>query len=577
MKLIKKLLCLIGAMVLILPGLAIARDTSEITDWYIKDFQSEIIVNKDSTLDITEKIIADCGNLSNKHGIFRVLPTQVYKTSTEIIKMPIKLISITDFNGKPLHYSASSNITNHTISWKIGDPDVEVTGENYYQIKYKVKNVVRFDSVDFDEFYWNLNGNFWDIETDKFSGKIIFPSEVTEGNSKIDYYTGSFGAKDQEAANYSWISDNVLEFNSTRTLDGGEGITASIIFPKNIFTPYEPGFWEKNWQYFSFLIPIIAFIICFWLWFKYGNDPSIKGPVVPEFSIPGELLPMEMGEVLTNGRLRTNHISAGIINLAVNKIIKIEKLENKDYKLNLLSKETKGLSEAEVQLINNLFAGKDEVTLSKLKNKFYTTLSGLEDLIKEKLEKAELVSGSNSCLRITLMTLAFLCFPGVVFFVMWWILAINLLFTSIILIVFAIIIPRRSLEAHRMLKKIEGFKLYMKTAEKYRQQFNEKENIFEKFLPYAMIFGITGLWIEKMKKIYGQEYFETYHPIWFYGAGLSHFDAGSFDGAISSLSSNMASTLASSPSASGSSGWSGGGGGGGFSGGGGGGGGGGGW
>jgi len=576
MRTISKIFLGLFLLIFLMPLKSEAREKANITDWYIKNFQSEIIVNKDSSLDITEKITADCGNLPDKHGIYRVLPTQVYKTSTEVIKTPIKLISVTDFNGRPVHYEESSSFTYHTISWKIGDSDRTVTGENNYIIKYKVKNAIRFFNEDFDELYWNLNGNFWEIETDSFTGKIVFPAEITQANTKIDYYTGSFGAKSEDGATYSWSADNILEFNSTRTLKSGEGITASVIFPKNIFTPYKPGFFEKYWQYFSFILPIISFIICFLLWAKFGNDPNIKGPIVPEFEVPGGLKPMEMGEVMTNGKLSTNHVSAGIINMAVNKMIKIEKAENKDYKLMLLKKELRDISEAETLLIEELFSGKDETMLSKLKNKFYSKLGTLEDSIKKKLEKEKLIGGSNSCLRITFIMFAVFAFPAVFFFIVWWILALNLLLTSIIFIIFAILIPRRSVEAVQMMRKIEGFKLYMKTAEKYRQQFNEKENIFEKYLPYAMIFGITGLWIEKIKKIYGQDYFNTYHPIWFIGPGFEHFDAGSFDNAISSLSSNMSSTLASAPSASGSGGWSGGGGGG-FSGGGGGGGGGGGW
>ena len=46
------------------------------TDWVIKDFQSTITVNKDSSLLIEEKITADADSLPDKHGIFRVLPTQ---------------------------------------------------------------------------------------------------------------------------------------------------------------------------------------------------------------------------------------------------------------------------------------------------------------------------------------------------------------------------------------------------------------------------------------------------------------------------------------------------------------------
>jgi uncharacterized membrane protein len=112
--------------------------------------------------------------------------------------------------------------------------------------------------------------------------------------------------------------------------------------------------------------------------------------------------------------------------------------------------------------------------------------------------------------------------------------------------------------------------MYMDKAERYRQKYLEKENIFEKLLPYAIMFGITTMWIKKMKNIYGEEYFNTYHPAWYYGAGLASFNADTFGAQISQISSNMASTMSSSPSSSGS-------GGGGFSGGGGGGGGGGGW
>jgi len=116
--------------------------------------------------------------------------------------------------------------------------------------------------------------------------------------------------------------------------------------------------------------------------------------------------------------------------------------------------------------------------------------------------------------------------------------------------------------------EVQGFKLYMETAEKYRQQFYEKENIFEKFLPYAMVFGITGLWIQKIKQIYGEKYFETYHPVWFTGAGISTFNVNSFTSSLNSISSSIAANI-SSPSGSGVGGGGGAGGGGGGGGGGG--------
>src|SRR4030043_1940423 len=140
----KSILFFLGLILLLTLSSTIkAQEADSITDWHIKDFYSEITVNKDSSLDITEKITADCGNLPGKHGIFRVLPTQVYKSKSETIKTPISLLSITDFNNIPILYTESKDFWNHTLIWKIGDPNKEVTGVNYYQIKYRVQNAIR--------------------------------------------------------------------------------------------------------------------------------------------------------------------------------------------------------------------------------------------------------------------------------------------------------------------------------------------------------------------------------------------------------------------------------------------------
>ena len=133
------------------------RNSSQITDWYIDNFRSNIVVNKDSSLLIMEIITADCGNLPNKHGIFRVLPTQVKTDSGVVYRSPIELVGITDLEGVPYKYQTIKS--GDTITWKIGDANKTVTGVNYYKIVYKVKNAIRFTNPDSPEFYWNLSGN----------------------------------------------------------------------------------------------------------------------------------------------------------------------------------------------------------------------------------------------------------------------------------------------------------------------------------------------------------------------------------------------------------------------------------
>ena len=135
----------------------------------------------------------------------------------------------------------------------------------------------------------------------------------------------------------------------------------------------------------------------------------------------------------------------------------------------------------------------------------------------------------------------------------------------VIILVFLLLMPRRTEKGAQALWKIKGFKMYMETAEKYRQQFYEKENIFEKLLPYAMVFGIATLWIKKMKDIYGDKYFSSYHPVWLVDSSGSGFDVGSFSSELNSISSAISSSAGTSSGAGGggSSGGGGGGGGGG--------------
>jgi hypothetical protein len=177
--------------------------------WYIKDFDSTIELKENSTAVITEKIIADCGK-AKKHGIFRVLPIFHYpEYSEEKVYHPITLISITNFANKPYKYKEIRNSNDQTITWQIGDPNSSVTGVNEYIIKYEIKNVI--DSKDNSQsFYWNLNGNFWDLQTDHFTGHIIFPSQINQSNTDLQFFTGTFKSKTSGELKTDW-QDNVLD------------------------------------------------------------------------------------------------------------------------------------------------------------------------------------------------------------------------------------------------------------------------------------------------------------------------------------------------------------------------------
>jgi uncharacterized membrane protein YgcG len=141
-------------------------------------------------------------------------------------------------------------------------------------------------------------------------------------------------------------------------------------------------------------------------------------------------------------------------------------------------------------------------------------------------------------------------------------------------------IKQPTLEGQRVMDQIEGFRMYLGTAEgEFLQSMHPPEvtpELFEKYLPYALALGVENEWAEKFSTVLeraaaaaGQS--TVYHPSWYRGATWNAASMGDFAGG---LGSSLGGAVSSSSTAPGSSS---GGGGGGSSGGGGGGGGGGGW
>jgi uncharacterized membrane protein len=138
------------------------------------------------------------------------------------------------------------------------------------------------------------------------------------------------------------------------------------------------------------------------------------------------------------------------------------------------------------------------------------------------------------------------------------------LLSALILGVFARIMPARTVAGARAREATLGFKEFLSKVEeeRYRKMITSPE-LFERFLPYAMAFGVADKWANAFRNIYREP------PTWYVG-GSGQFNASTFSHDISNMSSAMSSSMSSSPSSSGSGGGgssgggSGGGGGGGF-------------
>ena len=253
-------------------------------------------------------------------------------------------------------------------------------------------------------------------------------------------------------------------------------------------------------------------------------------------------------------------------------------LQRKDWKLTAsgVPERVPELKPYEASLYWKLFpANKTETTLSELRGHFADDLQEVEGLLYKDAAQGGWFAGDPRWTRATWIVVGALV--GVLGFLVaamlggytgWGLAGLAMVPAGLAQVVGAFFMPRRTAAGSRLLDQALGFRLYMTTAERYRQQFAERENISTAFLPYAIVFGCVERWARAF-----QDLDQAQRESGWYGSG--GWQALALSQSLQDFNDHLGATLAAPPPSSGGSGS--GFGGGGFSGGGGGGGGGGSW
>lgn len=123
--------------------------------------------------------------------------------------------------------------------------------------------------------------------------------------------------------------------------------------------------------------------------------------------------------------------------------------------------------------------------------------------------------------------------------------------------------PRLNTDGRELKRKLLGFKLYLETAERYRLQ-NLTPETFEKYLPYAMLFGVEKKWARAFTTV------SLPSPSWYSGTYTNGLAGSTNSGGFSAFAAGFSTSFSSAFASSGGGGSGGGGGAGGGGGGGGG-------
>ncbi|MDE6658677.1 MAG: DUF2207 domain-containing protein [Eubacterium sp.] len=508
-------------------------------DYYFESYDVSINVLENNTLEITEKISAYFN--IDKHGIYREIPTTNYVEradgSTDVIDAKVKNVSVSE------NYEADTDGNYYVI--RIGDEDRTVLGPRDYTISYSYvmgKDV----GVDFDELYFNLIGDEWDTYINNVTFKVTMPKEFDA--KKVGLSTGSYGTVGTDTIEYK-VSGNEISGKVTEELKPGEALTLRVELPDGYF------YFNMTEYYISLaamvVIPLIALIIVFLLWYKFGRDKKVVEVV--EFYPPDQMSSLDVA-FWKQGLVTSKDTIPLMIELANEGYIKINQVEKKkligsktDFVIERAKNTYYGNDACKRVFFDGLFINKNAVTSKDLKNKFYKTIEKITTMVNTP-ENKKLVFDAKS-MRMVLV--------GVVLSILSIVASIAIhsetiggnektiavvagVAVGVISAIFSFFVRRRTDKGYEYLQRIMGFKKFLETAEKEKLEMLVEENpeYYYDILPYAYVLGVSDKWTKNFESIaiepptwYSGSVFDR---IWFY-----HFINSTFKSTSTAMTSSQ--------------------------------------
>lgn len=590
-----------------------------------KSLNYDVTVNEDGSMDVVETWNIHISETNTLYKDFTI-DTSKYAgiTNVEVIQISptrkeLKQIYVEQYHvDTDCFYALKTNYSTFEIAWNVGLDNS--SANRVYEIRYTIEDAVKVYD-DCTELYWMFLDTTNKISGKNITGTIKLPNEVDDIETLRVWGHGPLNADIQKESNDTvTFSCNSL---SSNTMLEVRIVTEENIYPlstKKISTNRlkyileQEQEWadqanakrEKNTKIFVtiFLVVLLIFIFFLFKIIKYIKDgqkiknqySKIQNDLKYFRDIPNEnkATPAKAAYLyyLKNNKSNMENnlskvFSATILDLSLRGYIEFEPIDKKEMKIILkkdMNEEELPIDEKSIyKLIKKACKQNDEITTKELKKyahknyeSVYKTIKSLTSNASKALREDEIIdkekenlykkykNKANGYLFAVIMCICipifFIAFPIIIEF-----------------IICAIICSSNSKKFSILSEAGEEQEKQWKALKKYMDDFSllkEREVpdliLWEKYLVYATVFGISKKVVEQLKVVYPEMLdpnsysHHNYHYMYFMcDTRFGNDFIGSFDRMVSSVY-NSASSAYSAAHSSGS------GGGGGFSGGGGG-------
>ncbi|MFK4085543.1 DUF2207 domain-containing protein [Kribbella sp. NPDC020789] len=538
-------------------------------DWVTR-FAIDYTVTPDGVLKVQETIAYHFDDVG-RHGIYRDL----------VIREPYGLgkdqrYDVTNLQvSEPFHTSTTktNDDRNEVLRIKIGESGKTLaTQDATYRISYDVRGALRhFD--DHSELFWDATGAGWDAVLHD----VAISATVPQGVRQVRCFAGPAGST--QPCESARITKGKAVYAASGIDRGGQvtivaSIPAGAVINDAPIVVNQPGFLDRNGLSIpavivSALITVAALVFRKLYVVRGGRDlryaglppgtlppAGDKGEAVKDtlaenqipvaFSPPG--IPVAEGGLLLDAKTDSVEIAATLIDLAVRGVLRIDN-SGKKRKAVLVDPDL-ATAPHERRLLKGLFPALKVGKESKLEQRAPgdNSLSIAADKTVEAIRKqvqdrgwyvampapsrlghpyvgAWLVTGFCAVIGLLILIIGLVKhgFPS------WTGPFVAIVLPVIALLSLAITAHRKRRKGRRSAKgravadQLIGFRTYLSTAEADQLRFEEGEDIFSKYLPWAIIFGIADRWQRVCKQLVDAGRL-TPDPGWY--VGPSYYDSG---------------------------------------------------
>ena len=556
---------------LVLPASA-ARAEGE--DWKVTRYDLMARLDQAGTATVTLNLDFDFGNDLGRGPFITFVERQAVEGNPDVWRMvDITLGAVTSSTGAPT--AVATTHENGSLVIRIGEENKKILrGVHSYTITYTARGLIapNHPVSGMDELSWSAVGGGWQVPLSNVSVTVTGPTTIQK--------TACFWGADYSQPCAAESTAATATFGVDR-LAPGQGMQVVAGFPAGTFSGAEPEYTKRVSIGNMFpLTPLTGSLTAVlgalgvgavlmrtrraardevYLGLTPGVRPlpgtepkvgrgAVSAPVAVAFTPPKGARPGEIG-VLTDASADDVDVTATILDLATRGHFQIVESGKKTWRFVQRQAPAEPLTPAEQHIISTLFKKGPQVTTTDLTHqRYHDLLPGTRKRLYQRVTKnLHWFKGSPANAQalavvggLGIIVAGALVGAGLGFAFGLGLLGLAAVATGLTILIQSGKFGRRTAEGSAVLAETKGFELYLRTAEADQIKFEEGIDVFSRYLPYAVIFGVTDRWVRVFGELAAQG---RYRPNDWYVGPTGYFHGASFGHAMTSLSGQLSSSM----------------------------------